>query len=367
MNEPIRILHVIGMMNRGGAEAFIMNIYRKIDRSKVQFDFLVHTQEVCAYDSEIVELGGRVYNALPRYTGFNHFEYVRKCRAFFSKRREYPIIHGHIRSTAAIYLYIAKQYGLKTIAHTHSTSSGYGIAGIARELLRYPIGYIADYLFACADAAGQWAYGGKAFRTIKNAIDCKQFAFDSVTRRAMREKLNMHSAFVVGHVGRLRPEKNHSFLLEIFACICAVQSEARLLLVGDGELLDAITKKATELNIINKVCFIGSVGNVQNYLQAMDVIVFPSIYEGLPVSIIESQAAGLPHVLSDVITQEVDMGMGLLEFVSLGKDAEYWAARVLSKQDSVRSTDIQKIIDSGYDVNKNVRFLQDFYLSISKN
>lgn len=363
MNEPVRILHVIGMMNRGGAEAFIMNMYRKIDRSKVQFDFLVHTQGKCAYDAEIGDMGGRVYNALPRYTGCNHFEYVRKCHEFFGQHREYIFVHGHIRSTAAIYLHIAKQYGLKTIAHTHSTSSGDGLAGMAREVLRYPIRYIADYLFACADIAGKWAYGGKKFIIIKNAIDCKRFQFNKLIRNQIRQRLNIQEAFVVGHVGRIRPEKNHQFLIEIFAQICRKHSNAYLLLVGDGELLEHIVNKANVLGIRDKVHFAGGVDNVYDYLQAMDVIVFPSIYEGLPVSIVESQAAGLPHVLSDVITKEIDMGMGLVEFVSLDKSADYWADRVLSKQGCLRCEDIRKIVDNGYDVNKNVEFIQEFYLA----
>lgn len=365
MKKPIRVLQVIGMMDRGGAEAFIMNTYRNIDRNKVQFDFIVHTQAKCAYDDEIKALGGRVYNAVPRYTGWNHLEYVRQWQEFFREHREYKLVHGHIRSTAAIYLYIAKQYGLRTIAHTHSTSSGSGFAWLAREVLRYPIRYIAEHLFACAQVAGHWAYGNKKFHVLKNAIDCANFAFDASIRYRLRQELGVEKMFVIGHVGRMRPEKNHRFLLEIFAKVLAENHKARLILVGDGELLAEVQDKASELGVRDQVHFVGSVDNVQDYLQAMDVIVFPSIYEGLPVSIVESQAAGLPHILSDVITREIDMGLGLVEFMSLRDSAQAWAQRVLSKQIENRTIDMQKIVDNGYDAGENAKRLQDFYVNIN--
>ena len=345
-----------------------MNTYRNIDRSKIQFDFIVHTQKPCAYDNEIRVLGGRVYNALPRYTGFNHFEYVHKWQEFFKEHPEYRLIHGHVRSTAAIYLYIAGKYGLTTIAHTHNTSSGTGLACIARELLKYPIRYLADYMFACSEAAGEFTYGKgckKNYRVVKNAIDTDNFKYNEPVRAKLRAELALGESFLIGHVGRFEAQKNHTFIIDIFEQIVLRNKTAKLILIGAGELLEEIAMKAKNKGVLEKIIFTGVKPNVFEYLQAMDVILFPSLYEGLPVAIVESQAAGLPHVLSDSISDEIDMGMNLIEFISLDKPAEFWAERILRKQNFKRVTDIQKIIANGYDIQENARFLQEFYLQNS--
>src|SRR5690625_2672586 len=152
MQKPNRILHVFGGMGRGGAETMVMNLYRKIDRSKIQFDFIVHTQNKCDFDDEIELLGGRIYR-VPRYNGKNHFQYKRAWHKFLMNHPEYKIIHGHVRSTASIYLKIANSYGLITISHSHNTSSGKGFSAIVKNIFQYKIRYIADYLFACSQTA----------------------------------------------------------------------------------------------------------------------------------------------------------------------------------------------------------------------
>jgi len=179
MSQPIRVLQVFAQMNRHGSESMIMSMYRNIDRSKVQFDFIVHTTDKCDYDEEIESLGGRIYS-IPRYTGTNHFLYKKAWHNFLKQHSDYKIIHGHIRSTASIYLKIAKKYGLITIAHSHNTSSGAGFSAIVKNIYQYPIRYIVDYLFACSKSAGTWLFGERACRKdnffiLNNAIDTKKF------------------------------------------------------------------------------------------------------------------------------------------------------------------------------------------------
>ena len=164
MVEPIRILHVLGALNRGGAETMVMNIYRNIDRNRVQFDFIVHTNEKCDYNDEIINLGGKIYS-MPRYNGKNHIKYKKAWNNFFKRHIEYKIVHGHMRSTAAIYLSIGKKHGLKTIAHSHSTASrGNKFEKLVKNVLQIPLRYTANYLFACSEEAGKWLFGKKAIK-----------------------------------------------------------------------------------------------------------------------------------------------------------------------------------------------------------
>ena len=215
MSDPIRIIQVFAQMNRGGAETMIMNLYRMIERSQIQFDFIVHTNEECAYDNEIRSLGGRIYR-VPRYNGKNHFEYIKSWNKFFKTHPNYKIIHGHVRSTASIYLKIAKKFGLVTIAHSHSTSSGTGFSSIVKNILQYPIRNIADYLFACSEQSGEWLFGKNAskrnnFVILKNSIDVKKFVFNERVRFEKRKELKIDDKFVIGHIGRFIPSKNHKF------------------------------------------------------------------------------------------------------------------------------------------------------------
>lgn len=220
MKEKIRILHVLGGLNRGGAETMVMNVYRNIDRSKIQFDFIIHTTEKCDYEDEIKNLGGEIYR-VPRYNGKNHIVYKNVWHKFFRLHSEYKIIHGHLRSTAAIYLNIAKKYKLKTIAHSHNTSSGSGVAAVIKNVMQIPIRYIADYLFACSDDAGKWLFGknvinNKKYRIIENSIDCDSYMYNDHLRNNMRKSLDLNDKYVIGHVGRFNIQKNHEFLLEVF-------------------------------------------------------------------------------------------------------------------------------------------------------
>lgn len=368
MAELIRILHVLGCLDRGGAESMVMNLYRTIDREKVQFDFIVHTKKTCAFDAEVYALGGKIFR-IPRYKVSNHVTYTKQWNLFFKNHPEYSIVHGHVRSTAAIYLNIAKKYGLITIAHSHSTSSGSGFPSIAKDILQYPIRFTADYLFACSRAAGKWLFGEKAcqknnFYIFNNAIDAKQFAYDTEMRTRKRKELKLEGKLVVGHVGRFHPSKNHEFLINIFKVIHEKNKNAVLLLVGDGELRNAIQKKVNALGIADSVIFAGVCSDVHELFQAMDVFVFPSSYEGLAIVVIEAQAAGLNSFVSDNVPEDVGISE-LVHFIAHQKDEQYWAEYVLNHIDYNRRVDMYgDIAGAGYDIQDTAKWIQRFYTSL---
>jgi glycosyltransferase involved in cell wall biosynthesis len=368
MAEPIRILQVFAEMNRGGAETMIMNLYRHIDRGRIQFDFIVHTQEKCAFDEEIEQLGGRIYR-IPRYVGKNHFAYKNAWKVFFMSHPEYRIIHGHVRSTASIYLKLAKRYNLSTIAHSHSISSGSGITAVIKDFFQYPIRYISDYFMACSESAGRWLFGDRIvtsnkFRVINNAIDVESFTFNNQTRDAIRHEFKIENKYVIGHVGRFHPTKNHEFLIDIFKNIHNQFNNSVLLLIGDGALKESIRIKVKNLNLENSVIFAGVRSDVPDIFQGMDMFLMPSWFEGLPVTLIEAQASGINCVISDTITKDVKI-TELVDFVSLQKSAEEWAGIILNYKGKIdRKNMSNQIVKSGYDIQANVQWLTNFYDSI---
>lgn len=307
----IRVLQVLGGLNRGGAETMVMNLYRNIDRNKIQFDFIKHTESKCAYDDEIKELGGRIYS-IPKYKVYNHFQYKKAWNNFLKKHPEYKIIHGHVRSTATIYLKIAKKYGLYAIAHSHSTSSGKGIKAIIKNMLQFRIRYITDYFMGCSKEANEWLYGKKIANSEKciilhNAIDVEKYTYNEDIRNKLRKELNIkEDEMVVGNIGRFSYMKNHKFLIDIFEKLCKTEN-CKLLLVGDGELKNDIQNIVKNKHLENKVIFTGVRSDVNEILQAMDIFVMPSIFEGLPVTLIEAQASGVPSLIANTITKEVDI------------------------------------------------------------
>ena len=369
MTEPIRILQVMGTLNRGGTETMLMNIYRNIDRSKVQFDFIIHTNEKCDYNDEIVKLGGKIFNIV-NYNGKNHFLYKNAWNTFFSAHPEYKIIHAHKRSTASIYLKVAKKYGMVTIAHSHSTASrGTKIEQISKNIIQFPIRYVADYLFACSNEAGKWLFGKNVikkdnYKVIKNAIDIEKYTFNLTKRNEMRKALGVEGKFVVGHVGTFTYPKNHKLLIDIFYEIQKQKQNSVLLLVGDGELRQRIEKQINDLRIKDKVILTGVVENVNEYIQAMDVFVFPSIFEGLGMAAIEAQAAGIRCIVSDKLPNEVFI-TDLVESVSLNLDKKYWGEIILKyNNDYIKENMFNELKLNGYDVKSVANNLKDFYIKI---
>lgn len=366
MQEPIRIVHNIASLHLGGSQAFVMNMYRNIDRSKVQFDFVVTPETKEGFYDEITNLGGKIFSC-PRYKGTNHIQYNKWWDDFFNEHPEYKVIHGHVRSTASIYLKIAKRHGLVTIAHSHSTSNGNGISAILKRIMQLPIRKQADYLFACSDKAGKWLYGEKAitqqnYYMIPNGVDLKRFEFDVNKRNQMRMTLGIKKdMMILGHIGRLSTPKNHKFLLNVFNKYHKINSNSKLLLVGDGELFDCIKEHIDKLNISDVVIMTGSKQNTEDYYQVMDIFVFPSLWEGLPVSVVEAQANGLQCLISDVITHDVDL-TDLIQYLPL--DEELWLGAIVEahkkKRMGLTNENIQRL--QPFDALTVANKLQEFYL-----
>ena len=370
MSEPIRILHVIGIMNRGGAETMIMNLYRNIDRTKVQFDFVENTSDPAVFDEEILSLGGRIYRC-PHYNGKNHFTYTKWWHSFFqSHKGEYPILHGHLGSTAAIYLAIAKRYGAYAIAHSHNVNRMRSASDIVYSFFAYPTRFVADIFFTCSFAAGISRYGKRIGNdktrctVMPNAIDTNRFIFDPDVRQQIRSHLGLSDRqFVVGNISRFSAQKNHDFLLDIFSKIHAKKPTSVLLLVGDGELRPQIEEKITALNLTDSVILAGIRDHTYAYYQAMDVILMPSLYEGLPVSLVEAQTAGLPCCVSDAVPEESAI-TELVQFRSLADPAEEWASWVLSRAGTPRRDMGKAVRAAGYDIAETSAWLEKFYQKV---
>ena len=364
----IKILQVFGALNCGGAETMLMNLYRKIDTSEIQFDFVKHTEQECYYDKEIIDKGGVIYSC-PRYTVINHFKYVKWWNDFFSSHPEYKVVHSHIRSTASIILRIAKMHGCITISHSHSTSNGKGFAAIIKKNLQSKIPKYSDYCFACTYNSGKWLFGEKVvksekFKVIPNAIDTEKYKFSESVREKMRSELGIKENVVYGHVGRFHPAKNHGFLLELFAEIHSKQPNSVLLLIGDGELRGEIESKIAELSLQDSVILTGVRSDVHLLMQAMDVFLFPSAWEGLPLTVVEAQAAGLPCFVSDTVTKEVFLSE-LVEYLSIFNGVQVWLNEILTCN-LVRTDVLSEIKSSGFDINSSVEEITSFYRSFFK-
>jgi len=364
----VRVLHYIGLLKYGGSQSFVMEIYRKVDKTKIQFDFVTFPNEKEGFYQEILSMGGRVFES-PRYNGKNHFEFLNWWKQFFIEHPEYKVFHAHVRSVATLCISIAKRNGCFTIAHSHSTSNGRGIVSVIKKILQFPLRYQADYLFSCSEEAGKWLFGNGVerrdnYQIVKNAIDGSRFCYDSEKRYKVREELGIQNYFVVGHVGRMTEPKNHDFLINIFKEVLTKRDDAVLLLVGDGELRKKIDNKVREENIENKVIFLGSRGNTEDYYQAMDVFVLPSLWEGLGIVVIEAQTSGLPCVISNRIPEDVDLKLGLVSRLGVEQSAHEWADEIGNCKTQIRRQYLNELCDAGYDVFENAKKMQMFYLDI---
>lgn len=360
--EPIRILHVVTYMGRGGLETMIMNYYRHMDRERVQFDFLVHRQERAAYDDEIESLGGKIYR-LPRLVPWSR-SYLAALNRFFSEHPDYKIVHVHQDCLSSVILKAAERHGVPVrIAHSHSANQDKNLKYPIKLWYKRSIPRYATSLFACGRDAGDWMFGGAAYQIINNAIDAVSYVYDPARRAGMRQALGLVDELVVGHVGRFNQPKNHPFLLEIFAALLKKEPNAVLLLVGGGEDMPKIQAKAQDMGIANRVRFLGVRSDVADLMQAMDVFVFPSLYEGLPVTMVEAQASGLPCIISDKVSPECILTEGLVDIMPLSADIEAWADQILKKRDMPRTDRHPEIAAHGFDITTEAVKLQEFYLN----
>lgn len=357
----IRVLHIVTHMNRGGLETMIMNYYRYIDRKKIQFDFLVHRNEQADYDEEIQQLGGNIYR-LPILNPMS-IGYRNAVDKFFETHQEYRIVHCHLDCLSSIPLQYAKKWHIPVrIAHAHNTNQEKNIKYIIKQKYKKQIPRYANYLFACSHDAGKWMFNGKPFIVMRNAINSKSFSYNPAVRKVMRNMFGVSdNQFIIGHIGRFNKQKNHKFLINIFVEILKKEPNAILLLVGDGNLRQDIQQICKDSRIENHVIFTGVRADIEKIVQVIDVFVFPSLFEGLPVTMVEAQAAGLPCVISDKIPSETIITDGLVSVKSLDESAGLWAEHIIAKRQHQRYDRAKEIQKSGFDICTSVEWLTNMY------
>jgi len=367
---PIRILHATPRMQREGIQSFLMNLYRNIDRKKVQFDFLVHSMEGGAFDAEIEDMGGQIYRvhrmSSPHFLHYNR-DVARALTAY-----PYKIVHSHINLLSSFTLKVAMQHKLPVrIAHSHSSSVlDSGFKRLIKLYAKSQMPKYATHFFACSKDAGIWQFGKELWndgkiKLIPNGIDIARNLFSNEKRQAIRDKLNIgNEDFVIGHVGAFRKVKNHSFLAKVFSEIKKLKPNAKLLLVGSGELEEDTRCRLDELEVLDDAIFAGSVSNVCDYYSAMDAFVFPSLYEGLGIVLIEAQSNGLPCFASNAMPDEANLSERYYP-VSLEKSPPEWAQLILAHSpcsERLCSPNVYK-----YDIKTIAKNIEEFYLDVFQN
>jgi glycosyltransferase involved in cell wall biosynthesis len=375
MTRPIRILHVLGGMDRGGVETWLMHVLRNIDRQQFQMDFLVHTDRRCAYDDEIESLGSNLHFC-PNPS--NPLQYRQNFIRILREQGPYDIVHSHVHSFSGYVLRLAKSAGVPVrIAHSHSDTSCVDKSGLLHRRLylkfvrrwvqRYASRKVAVSRQAAVSLYGQaWASDADV-SVLYCGIDLEPFSRIPDRAQVRRELGYNPDEFTIGHVARFDPVKNHEFLLHLHAQIVRDIPAARLLLIGQGPLEAQTRGLASRLGIADRVTFAGARGDVARImLGAMDVFVMPSLYEGLSLAAIEAQAAGVPTVLSDTFPPEVDIGSGLVRFLSLREGSRAWAQKALQHASHVRvnrAEALAHITQSVFNIKFSVNGLQKLYRS----
>lgn len=363
MKQPIRIAQVLNRMDSGGIEAVVMNYYRHIDHNKVQFDFYFAEGSIFPQQEELKKMGAGIY-PIPAYTKVLSYQ-----RALYDafKKNGYQIVHAHLSTMSVFPLFAAWRAGVPVrICHSHSTAHwGEGKKTLLKYLLRPFTKLFATDYFACGKRAGRWMYGSSCFErgcvhVMPNAIDTNKFAYDETARCRLRAELGIpQESFVAGHVGRFTYAKNHSFLLQIMEHLKMQRQDARLLLVGEGELEKAVKQQANTMRLADRIIFSGARADVNKLYSAMDVFCLPSFYEGLPVVALEAQANGLPCLFSDKMTKEVILTPEARQ-LSI-ENAEVWA-------DAIQHAQRQKAcaLPETYDISSAGKWLQDYYITRRK-
>jgi glycosyltransferase involved in cell wall biosynthesis len=373
MNKKIKVLHVVGKRPLGGIGTFLYNLNKFVDHSKFSFDFLINgTDENGEFDEKVKVLGSNVYT-LPKLDSQNFIFYLKELKSFYEKNHDYDIIHIHSVNIAIFNYILLKKYKGDHIIAVHSHSTKYSdkfFNSLRNRLLTLPLKYITDLFFACSDSAANSIFGRdivekKGVNIINNSIDTHQFRFDESIRREMRNKLNIDSQLVVGHVGAFTPVKNHDFIIDIFYELKKINNHAVLILIGTGQLEEKIRMKIKKLNLTKSVKLLGSRKDVNKLMQAFDVFLMPSKFEGVPLVGLEAQASGLPCVFSDTITEEIKL-THMVSYLDLNMPPQEWAYQILESYKSSNKSDaIATIKKAGYDIRGNVKELEEIYININ--
>lgn len=365
----LRVLQVLDNLGSGGIQAFIMNVYRNIDRNAIQFDFLVHKRMYNAYEDEIENLGGLIYCLPSRSEGL--LKNRRALNAFFFEHKEYSVVHMHISSLSYIEpLIAAKKNDVPCrITHSHSTKApGSRIHTFLHYINKRRIRSFANVYLACGQMASEWFYKGTkivdSVQIVGNGIEVQKFEYSATIRNKVRQELGFKdNDIVIGHVGRFSSVKNHSYIINILKVMISKKINAKALLVGDGENLENIIKMSEQEGVREKVVFTGRQENVNELLQAMDAFVLPSFYEGFPVVAIEAQAAGLPCFLSASITREVLLKNNVF-YLDINQPPEVWCNKIIAEHN--RSTSNEVLYEKKMDIVSSVQLLCDIYRGISE-
>lgn len=365
MTEPIRVAQMMTDMNYGGVEMVVMNYYRHIDRTKVQFDFFALEGSAVPQREEIERLGGRVY-IVPKYTHLSAYE-KEIIRLF--RQNQYKIVHSHMNTLSVFSLWGAKKAGIPNrIAHNHSTA---GKGETKKNIIKYALRPFAKIyptkLCACSQYAGEWLYGKNAeFQVFNNAIDLSRYSYDPQKAAAARKELGLEDKLVVGHIGRFCYQKNHDFLIDIFNEIHKQRQEAVLLLIGEGELEQDIRNKVKKLGLTDSVRFMGKQKDTSEFYQAMDCFVLPSRYEGLGVVAIEAQACSVPVICTTAVPKDAKITSSV-KFIGLDESSSNWADCVLDViKTQVKRNEREEVRKAGYDIEVEAQKLTDFYEELLK-
>ena len=368
----IRVLHILGSLDRGGIETLLMRIYREIDRTKIQFDFLTHSSKEGAYTKEVLKLGGRVFSVPSRRDGI--MKNRKALNSFFTEHTDYKIVHMHLSSLSYVTpLKIAKKHEIPNrIVHSHNVRQG---GSSLHKYIHYYnqifVKKTATEYFACSELAALWLYGGRNYKrgiyqVIKNAINVEDFEFDQGARTETRKKLNIEdNQLVIGHIGRFHPQKNHSFLLSIMQELIKTKPNALLLLVGDGQERQNIEEQIQRLNLKNNVKLLGVRSDIERLINSFDLFLLPSLYEGLGIVLVEAQANGIPVIASrNGIPEEVNI-TDCFHFLDLNDDVKVWTSLIDKISTETRDQNASKmVIEAGYNLKNIVNELEDFYLSL---
>jgi len=350
-----RLLCILSGMNAGGAETFLMKLYRNIDRTKYQFDFCINVKEKCFYEEEILSLGGKIYRIPSKSENIKEFK--RQLTGLIQQEKYHHVLRITSNAMGFLDLKIAKKAGVDVCCARSSNSSDGGSlkSKVAHRLGRLLYGKYVDVALAPSDLAARYTFGMKSYETgrvsiLHNAVDLNVFHYDIEAGMRIREEFGIsEDTCVVGHIGRFMEQKNHMFLAEIFKSFVDKHPNAVLLLVGDGPLKKQFERRIQELELSNKVLYAGIRSDIPALLSAMDVFVFPSLYEGMPNTVIEAQALGLPCVISDTITKEAKI-TELVEYLPLSFPPQEWSQVIIDKIGYQRKDTRQNFIVQGYDI-----------------
>ncbi|HFK1765858.1 glycosyl transferase family 1 [Bacillus wiedmannii] len=363
--RPKRVLHIVSAMDRGGAETLLMNVYRNIDREIVQFDFVSHKSEESDYDKEIIALGGKIHR-ISSLGQLGPLSYIKELVKVMSDN-QYVAAHAHTDYQGGIVAIAAKIAGIKIrICHSHSNNwpMGSGIKGkVLLSFLRTVITYVGTNYCACSVESARFLFqkniDNSKVKIMKNAIDINQFVNVNIQDdNTVRDEFNIPvEKKVIGHIGRFSESKNHIFILKVFNEVLKYDPNFMLVLVGDGPLKNSIELESKRLGIYEKVRFLGVRKDIPRIIRMFDVFLFPSLFEGFGIVALEAQCAGVPCVVANTITKNVDMGLGIISFVSLDENLKIWSVeiqRVLEKEKLNTEIIADTISKLGFDIKSNI-------------